>query len=215
MNTIAPGKIILTFSLIFLLIVLLYPFRSAENQNSFITAAQNNRSPVSVKVFQFISSTSSVVTYGLALLIYVTGAGKLKHSKRPLEVFLFIIASTVIAGLLSLLVKDTLHALRPYEVDKHIAKLSEGGGFSFPSGHSAEAFALATSMFLVLTQRWVAGLILLWSATVAWSRIYLGVHYPLDVIAGIAIGAFTSWCAYYFVTTHHIHIFNNKLLKDD
>jgi undecaprenyl-diphosphatase len=59
--------------------------------------------------------------------------------------------------------------------------------YSFPSGHSASSFAAATVLAFALTRRRAA---LVWAlaAAVAFSRIYIGVHYPLDVVVGAFIG---------------------------
>lgn len=62
--------------------------------------------------------------------------------------------------------------------------------FSFPSGHTAAAFSVAIAMFSVIPYA-VPGLLLL-AIIVAYGRMYLGVHYPLDVGCGAAIGLFTG-----------------------
>jgi len=66
-----------------------------------------------------------------------------------------------------------------------------GGRFGFISSHASNSFALATFMALVLWNkvRTMAVIMLVWAAMVSYSRVYLGVHYPGDIIAGALVGA--------------------------
>lgn len=73
-----------------------------------------------------------------------------------------------------------------------------GSGFSFTSSHATNHFALATFWaFPFVRYRWVLPLGFLWAATISYGQVYVGVHYPLDVMAGglvgILIGVFTGW----------------------
>lgn len=107
-----------------------------------------------------------------------------------------------IAGLLSLLLcfvitniglKNIIARMRPYHRFEDILPLiGHPGDFSFPSGHSASAFAAAGAFAGNLKRR--AGMFFLFLALlIALSRLYLGVHYPSDVLGGIFIGLIISW----------------------
>lgn len=72
-----------------------------------------------------------------------------------------------------------------------------GGKFGFISSHAANSFGIVTFLYLILKHRmrYSWGLFI-WSAIVSYSRIYLGVHYPGDIIAGAIAGIFFGWLVY-------------------
>jgi undecaprenyl-diphosphatase len=63
------------------------------------------------------------------------------------------------------------------------------GATSFPSGHTTTTFAMAVFLVWALRGRGMAWWIVVWAVLVGVSRIYVGVHYPLDIVAGAALGA--------------------------
>jgi undecaprenyl-diphosphatase len=83
--------------------------------------------------------------------------------------------------------KQRIKRDRPCQVVSGVhQRISPGDQFSFPSGHTAAAFVIATliSHFFQALQVPVYG----WALLVGVSRIYLGVHYPTDILAGLAVG---------------------------
>lgn len=92
------------------------------------------------------------------------------------------------------LLRPALERLRPSNTDNpvssfiHIVNGYRGGRYGFPSCHAANSFALAVFVSLSLRRKCVTMALLSWAALVAYSRIYLGVHYPGDVLAGILVG---------------------------
>ena len=67
---------------------------------------------------------------------------------------------------------------------------------SFPSGHTSMAFCTATSLSLLYPYWYVVVPSMLWATSVGFSRLYLGVHYPTDVLTGALLGAGVAWVAY-------------------
>lgn len=69
-----------------------------------------------------------------------------------------------------------------------------GGKYGFVSSHASTTFALATSLFVLARGKmnWLFFLFP-WAALVAYSRIYVGVHYPLDILAGAGVGVLCAW----------------------
>lgn len=63
-----------------------------------------------------------------------------------------------------------------------------GGKYGFLSSHASNTFALATFLILLMKQRAYLYALIFWASLVSYSRIYLGVHYPADIIAGACLG---------------------------
>ena len=80
----------------------------------------------------------------------------------------------------------------------HLVNNKCGGRFGFVSSHAANSFALATFIGMLLNRKTLYAL-LLWAAVVSYSRIYLGVHYPSDVVGGALLGMVIATLLYKIV----------------
>jgi membrane-associated phospholipid phosphatase len=78
-----------------------------------------------------------------------------------------------------------------------ITKYTKAGSKSFPSGHTSMAFATATSISLMYPKWYIIAPSFLWASSIGYSRMYLGVHYPSDVLAGALLGAGSSIGTHY------------------
>ncbi len=150
---------------------------------SILLFIQNNlRSPSLTPFFKAVSD------YGVIILgVYV--ALMLLWEKRRI----FPIASAcVISGLLGDFMKDYLKKLvmrpRPFlDVPSLVPAIKPPKSFSFPSGHTTLAFSVAFIISRILPKRYSIPAFLI-AALVAFSRLYLGVHYPSDILGGICAG---------------------------
>lgn len=78
----------------------------------------------------------------------------------------------------------------------HVVHDYRAGHYGFPSCHAANSFGLAAIVSLILRRRSMIIFIFVWATLHTYSRIYLGVHYPGDILAGITIGSIGSWLIY-------------------
>jgi undecaprenyl-diphosphatase len=127
-----------------------------------------------------------------------------------------IIALSLSYGLADLvsvrLFKNVFERLRPCHQPELMEQLrlvvdSCGGQFGFVSSHAANSFALATAAFLLFSKnKWVGIGLFTWAAVTSYSRIYVGVHYPGDVIFGALLGVFIAW-----MVSKAVLLFSKKL----
>ena len=106
--------------------------------------------------------------------------------RRP-GLFLQVAVADFAAQLLSVGLKKAIDRTRPsgvYSEPKPLVHAPHDG--SFPSGHAASSFACATILTFFAPR--AAPAFFLLAAAIAWSRVYVGVHYPLDVLGGAALG---------------------------
>ena len=82
-----------------------------------------------------------------------------------------------------------------------LVKKSCGGKFGYFSAHAANHFSIAVFFTYLLKNKfkYIGFLLFIWAFAIAYSRIYIGVHFPLDVVTGIAIGIVLGWV---FVKLH-------------
>jgi undecaprenyl-diphosphatase len=123
--------------------------------------------------------------------------------KRNWQVWITLIAIALMIFLsdqLADLVKDSVHRLRPSHNPLitslvHVVKDPNGneyrgGTYGFVSSHASNCFAVFAFVSLFFARKWITICMLIWAIVVAYSRIYLGVHYPGDVLGGAVIGLF-------------------------
>lgn len=100
--------------------------------------------------------------------------------------------------LCNVLLKNAVAATRPCDLNPSVQLLiSRPRDYSFPSGHTAVSFAAVTALYLGKVRYWY--LFLAVAILIAFSRMYLYVHFPTDILGGVLVGAASGFLAFIFV----------------
>ncbi|HEY3363722.1 MAG TPA: phosphatase PAP2 family protein [Symbiobacteriaceae bacterium] len=155
--------------------------------------------------FFFVLTNIGIVGWVVLALVLTVGAGRLPWLRGPGYIWWRAIgvvmgASMAVAGVLEAVIKVLVRRPRPPLTlpDVHVIG-AVPNSFSFPSGHALTAFAAATVLLMAVQYRkdprqrplapaWLGWTAMILAAAVGFSRVYVGVHYPSDVLAGAAMG---------------------------
>lgn len=151
-------------------------------------------------VMTFISGKLTWTPFYLVLLYLVIKNYKKQSILIILGIILLIVCSDQVS---SGIFKPLFERPRPChnEAIKDLVYLPDGrcgGAYGFISSHACNVFALAVFMTNILKRyyRKIGWVMFVWASLVAYSRIYMGVHYPGDVIVGAAVGAIIGWLVF-------------------
>ena len=170
---------------------------------SILYALQEIHNPILDKVMLFISSLGDDglfwIAIGVICLVFK------KHRKMGLQLLISMLCTFIIGNLI---IKNLVARPRPCDIDTAVTLLlSRPHGHSFPSGHSINSMVAAVALFLNNKKIGIPALII--ATLIGFSRMYLFVHFPTDVIAGFAIAALVAMGVDY--AFHQIQI---KFIKE-
>ncbi|NQU85131.1 MAG: phosphatase PAP2 family protein [Mariniphaga sp.] len=161
----------------------------------------------------FITRKETWLPLYLIILFYVF---KTFRSKGVI-IIIFLLIGLVVSDQLSGIIKESVERLRPvYEPEiQHLVHnfFRKGGLYGFFSSHASNAFLLVTFTSYVFKNRFVKISLIVWALVVSYSRIYLGVHYPIDIIGGIVFGIFLGWLFFKILMFFENHFFIAKQPK--
>lgn len=150
-------------------------------------AIHDSLTPI-VKIYTHLGDAGMMwIVIAILLLIF----------KRTRKYGLLMLASLALMYIVNnLLLKELIDRTRPYEVFDKVQRLIEKQRDpSFPSGHSASSFAAAMCIYLNAPKKYGIPILLL-ALLMALSRLYVGVHYPGDVVTGAIVGSLMAWLVY-------------------
>ena len=141
--------------------------------------------------------SNSVGPLSILTPITIYGIGQIKHDSTLKRKGVLIGGTVVISGLISSGMKLGFKAERPFVTYPYIKNVGpKVGPNSFPSGHTTQAFALATSVSLAYPKWYVIVPASIYGLGAGYSRMHLGAHYPRDVLAGAIIGSGSAYLSH-------------------
>jgi undecaprenyl-diphosphatase len=151
----------------------------------FLNSFHNNLMDYVMTLFTITATW--LLFYGVLLYVIIR-----KYGRKSIPVIISLVLIILLADQLSGLLKHSIMRLRPSN-DPAVAPLSHlfyntGGLYGFVSAHAANAFSFATFSALLFRSRGYAIFIYPWACVIAYTRIYLGVHYPGDILGGMLLG---------------------------
>ncbi len=141
------------------------------------------RNPILTPVFQFVTTlgNAGMIWIFICILLLLR-----KNTRRIGWMGLFALLGSLLVN--NILLKNIVERPRPYDIMEELQPLiTRPKDFSFPSGHTGSSFAVAAVFYRNLPKQFGIWMILL-AALIGLSRLYLGVHYPTDVLAGMLLG---------------------------
>jgi membrane-associated phospholipid phosphatase len=176
---------------------LIFSFQSHQAQNADIqllrkiNVQRNTRLDASM---QLISNTEAYIGIGLPVSVVI--ASYIKHDKLLFQQGVNMCLALGASSVSTFILKRIVNRTRPGYTYPDIVAFENERSYSFPSGHTSNAFCTATSLSLHFKKWYVVIPSFLWAGTVGYSRMHLGVHYPSDVLAGALLGAGSAYATY-------------------
>jgi membrane-associated phospholipid phosphatase len=179
------------------LFIFLFSFSISIAQNSDIDLLKKingNRNTAIEPIMTSITNSALPVSIGTPVIIYAVGLIEKDSITRKKAIFIG--ESLAATAFISFALKSSTKRVRPYESYPEIDNVTEESSYSFPSAHTSAAFATATSLSMTYPKWYVIAPSFLWAGAVGYSRMYLGVHYPTDVLAGAIVGSGSAFLCY-------------------
>lgn len=140
----------------------------------------------------------------------------LKKWKQTLVILLAVALLILCCDQCANLFKYGFERLRPCHnplINNYLRIVTCGGKYGYFSAHAANSFAVAVFFYFLFRNkiRWIGGVLFSWAMLVSYSRLYLGVHYPFDILTGAMIGGGFGFLCYKITS----YILNKKFKQDN
>ncbi|MBZ4657896.1 MAG: hypothetical protein JG771_1032 [Methermicoccus sp.] len=165
--------------------------------------------------------TRPIVWLPLFLFLIFMMFYKTPYKEAILTLVLFLLVFGISDFVSSSIFKPLFHRFRPthypgFEQYIDIVRNYRGGMYGFVSGHACTSFGIATFISLLFRNKWVTITSILWAPINSYSRIYLGVHFISDIVAGAIVGAMIAFLffeLYKWVRRKYFHVELTKSIQ--
>lgn len=166
-------------------------FSSAQNADINLLRSINlGRNEHLDPTFKVITNSMYPVSIGSSVLVIAIGS--LKEDSAIVNKGLICAESFLLNAIITTGMKYGFKRDRPFITYPDLENVTTPTTPSFPSGHTSNAFATATSLSLCFPKWYIIAPSFVWASAVGYSRLHLGVHYPSDVLVGALVGSGSS-----------------------
>lgn len=194
-----PKRVITTMTtkrliLPWLMLIGMLPAMAQNLDYRILCSLQQHRTPAMDQTMRWVSNSlvlAPAVPAAMALGGWMADNQPTLHNSGQMG------ASLLTTGGITIGLKYAVGRPRPYQnYPDDLVSVTQEPDPSFPSGHTSLAFSTAVSLSLQYPQWYVVAPSLMWATAVGFSRLYLGVHYPSDVLTGMLIGTLSAYATY-------------------
>ena len=153
---------------------------------NILKGLESTRTPAQTSIALWMAKANNYVNAGVPAGLLI--AGLIRNDVPMKKNGLYTLSSTAVSYLLDYALKQLIKRPRPFLTNPNLNPVYRPGEYSFPSGHTSSVFGMVTSLSRAYPKWYVIAPTYLWAASMGYSRMYLGVHYPSDVGAGALLG---------------------------
>lgn len=155
----------------------------------------------------FITRKESWLPLYLVIIFFIFKTYRAKGFAIVLILLAGIVVSDQVAGVVKEFVQRVRPVYEPAIEDMVHNFFRKGGKYGFYSAHASNSFLLLIFTSFIFKDRLYKYTMFVWALLICYSRIYLGEHYPLDILAGIAVGSLLGWMCFKLLMFFEHHFF--------